>query len=295
MPSQRADSLSLVTGERRQDLCRGMALRNMTVTRNPLTLRHFYNGRFSPPLFPCCFQLHMPLRTVNDARELAKRVLAASDAPLHYCGACNQPFTAKRSLVRHLEEARCPTLRAADKDIQTAFAAELRPSTGIIRAPSPPPPPSSQGPFHAFAVALTLCAPDAFALGPIEPTYNRNTTWLRMQGTARASPNTFWVSAPALRTVHSGRALLKRIERRRGSSLPLSLPRASSFVLKVQRSGLVASSRGVPVDGLDLDESEETAPAISSNRLKNTVSVWDETAAFGKMFNLAPVPEVRHR
>ena len=161
----------------------------------------------------------MPLRTVNDARELVKRVLAASDvAPLH-CGACNQAFTAKRSLVRHLEESRCPTLRAADKDIQTALAAELRPSPGmIIRGPSPPPSPSSQGPYHAFAVALTLCAPDAFAFGPIEPTYNRSTTWLRMQSTA-ASPSTFWVSVPALRTVRSGRALLKRIERRRGSSL----------------------------------------------------------------------------
>lgn len=187
-------------------------------------------------------------------------------------------------------------LRAADKDIQTAFAAELRPSTGIIRAPSPPPPPSSQGPFHAFAVALTLCAPDAIALGPAEPTSNRKTTWLRMQG-GTASPNTFWVSAPALRTVHSGRALLKRIERRRGSSLPLSLPCAKSFVLKGHPgpSGLVASSRGVPVDGVDLDESEQTAPAISSNSLKNTLSVWDDTAASGKMSNLAPVPEVRHR
>jgi len=186
-------------------------------------------------------------------------------------------------------------LRAADKDIQTALAAELRPSPGmIIRGPSPPPPPSSQGPYHAFAVALTLCAPDAFALGPIEPTYNRSTTWLRMQSTA--SPSTFWVSVPALRTVRSGRALLKRIERRRESTLAplLGLPRASSFVLKVQQSGLVASSRGVPVDGVDFDESEQTAPAISSNSLKNTAR--DETAAFDNMFNLAAhVPEVRHR
>lgn len=205
----------------------------------------------------------IPLRTLNDARDIASLALQSlpdtpGEARAHVCPACERDFNARRTLLRHLNQARCPTVKEADKHIQHALLERL---SSRFPPAADPPSPSTQTPLDGFAITLTMCAPEAVAKGPVEPGYNRVTTWLRFRVPFR--PYVFWASAPALRTVHSGRALLKRIERGPACGAR-RLPRASDFALVVRPAGLVVSVSGVhEADGALQDTRRDVADAPS--------------------------------
>lgn len=212
----------------------------------------------------------IPLRTLNDARDVASLALQSlpetpGEARAHACPACGRDFNARRTLLRHLNQARCPTVKEADKHIQHALLERL---SSRFPPAADPPSPSTQAPLDGFAITLAMCAPEAVAKGPVEPGYNRLTTWLRCRVPFR--PYVFWASAPALRTVHSGRALLKRIQRGPACGAR-PLPRTSDFALVVRPAGLVVSVSGVhEADGALQDTMQI---AVSSQALRRLASV----------------------